>query len=149
MNDAPRPHPRQSKTFHGNGRAKQSFKDECDINNIMARFEKGALLDHVNEFQGQYGDYTNVPSDFHQAMNQVRDAQTMFQTLPAKLRENFHNDPGQFIQFVENADEDALRQAGLLPPVAGGGGPPADDTSSDVPGGPAQPAAPEAAPAAS
>ena len=103
----------------GSSRTKQSFAAETNINNIMAKFEKTALLEHVTEYQGQYGDFTSVPQDFHQAMNQVRDAEIMFMTIPAKIRETYKNDPGEFLEFVENATEEELREAELLPRVVG------------------------------
>lgn len=112
----PRQRVRESIDFpEGSSRTKQSFAEETNINNIMAKFEKTALLEHVTEHQGEYGNYINVPQDFHAAMNQVMDANQMFMTLPAKLREGFDNDPAKFIDFVENASEDELREADLLP----------------------------------
>lgn len=99
----------------GSSRTKQSFRDETNINNIMAKFERTALLEHVNDHQGNYGDFTNVPSDFHAAMNQVRAAEDMFMTLPAAVRETHENDPGRFLDFVEGASEEEMREAGLLP----------------------------------
>jgi len=97
------------------GRTKQSFKDECDINSIMAKFEKTAMVEHVNEHQGRYADFTDGAQDFHSAMNHVRNTTEMFMTLPASMREQFNNDPGDFIEFISEAEEDELREHGLLP----------------------------------
>lgn len=97
------------------GRTKQSFADECDVNNIMARFQKTGLLDFVNRHEGQYGDVTAL--DFTRAMDQVAGARTMFSELPAKLRDRFQNDPAQFLMFVQNSDNRAeARELGLLKP---------------------------------
>ena len=97
---------RERVTFEtiGPSRAHQSFKDECDIGNIMKRFEKSGLIEHVNRHDGKYGDYTNSPVSFHDAMNQVVAAQEMFMTLPAKIRKEFGNDPGAFLEAVEAHD---------------------------------------------
>lgn len=98
-------------------RTRQSFKDECDVNKIMAKFEKTALVDHVNERQGQYGDFTNLPSSFHEAIEQVRAANAMFLTLPSKVRKKFGNDPGVFLEFVSDPDNaEGMRELGLIPP---------------------------------
>lgn len=95
----------------------QSFKDECDINFIMQKYEKTGLLDHVNTYQGQYGDFTDAP-DYHTALNKMNDAQEMFMTVPAKIRELFNNDPGEFLEFVlDGQNEEAMREMGLLPPA--------------------------------
>ena len=44
----------------------QSYKDECDINLIMARYRNGET-DVLSKVQGVYGDFTNVPNDFAQS----------------------------------------------------------------------------------
>ena len=43
---------------------KQSFKEECDINNIMAKYRATGILSHVQAHQGRYQD---LPSeiDYH------------------------------------------------------------------------------------
>ena len=94
----------------------QSMAEDCDINKIMERFQQTGLLDHMNTFEGQYGDFTEVPQDYHEAMNQVLEAQEMFYTLPSSVRKKFHNDPGQFLEFVDDpSNTDAMREMGLVP----------------------------------
>lgn len=96
----------------------QSFKAECDINNVMARFEKTGLLDHVREYEGDYGDFIDAP-DFHRALNEVRRAEEMFMTLPATVRGAFHNDAGQFLEFAQDpANAEELVRLGLAKPAS-------------------------------
>ncbi|AXL14645.1 internal scaffolding protein [Microviridae sp.] len=90
--------------IEGESLTHQSMKDECDINNIMKKWEKTGILEHKNNFQGQYGDFTQVPSDYHESMNQVLAANEMFETLPAKIRKQFGNDPGQFLDFATDPE---------------------------------------------
>ena len=93
----------------------QSHKAECDVNTIMKRYERDGLLTHVNAFQGDYGDFTGV-QDYHTSMNQILLADEMFLSLPAKVREEFDNDPGKFLEFAENPDnEEKMRDMGLIP----------------------------------
>lgn len=93
----------------------QHMKEQCDINQIMAKYEKGQVIQHVNRYQGAYGDFTMAP-DYHEALNRLRSAEEMFGTLPARLREKFANDPGNFLDFVNNPEnEDEMRKMGLLP----------------------------------
>lgn len=80
----------------------QSFKDECDINSIMAKWQKTGVVEHRNQFEGQYADFTNTPGDFHEAQNQILHAQEMFMTLPSSIRSRFHNDPGSFLDFTSD-----------------------------------------------
>lgn len=96
----------------------QSFKDECDINFIMKKYQKTGLLDHVNQYQGHYGDFSEAP-DYHTALNKMNEAQEMFLTVPSSIREIFNNDPGEFLEFVLDSDnEQEMRELGLLPPAA-------------------------------
>lgn len=82
----------------------QSMKGECDINHIMAKFEKTGILEHRNTFEGQYGDFTNLPLSYHESMNAVLAAEEMFLTIPSRIRKRFGNDPGLFLEFVANPD---------------------------------------------
>ncbi len=86
--------------------AQQQFREECDINTIMERFGRtGELIAPVR--MPQYGDFDGV-NDYHSAMNAIVEAQTAFESLPAKVRARFSNDPAEFLEFVyndENRDE--------------------------------------------
>lgn len=85
----------------------QNFKRECDINNIMKKFHKTGLVDHVSTYQGDYSDISSVPS-FQDALNIVQSAQEAFDSLPSSIRKKFANDPAAFLEFVhdpQNADE--------------------------------------------
>ena len=97
------------------GRTKQSFKNECDVNRILANYRKTGLLTHVQQHQGKYGDFTHaVP--YHEAYQQVLLAQDMFASLPAAVRAVFNNDAGQFLAFADNpANFDAMVEMGLAP----------------------------------
>lgn len=93
---------------------KQSEAAKCDINNIMAKYEKDAIITHVNRFQGSYGDYTVLP-DFHTAMNKMRAADEMFLSLPAKIRDRFDNDAGKFVEFATDEKNLAeMQKLGLI-----------------------------------
>lgn len=88
--------------------AQQQFKDDCDINSIMRRFQKTGAIDHVAKHQPQYGVW--APGDLHQALNIVAQAESMFADLPSSLRRRFNGDPSELLAFVQdpnNADEAA------------------------------------------
>lgn len=96
---------------------KQEFKDESDINVILARYQKTGLLINVNHNQAVYGDTT--AQDFQEAMNVVAAAQSAFDDLPAHLRDRFQNDPAQLLDFVHNEDNRAeAEELGLVPKSA-------------------------------
>ena len=94
---------------------KQEFVAQCDVNNIMKKYQETGLLEHVNRYQGSYGEFADAP-DYHTALNKMHEADEMFMTIPADIREMFRNDPGAFLEFVMNEDnEDEMRELGLLP----------------------------------
>ena len=97
----------------GEGRTKQAHKDECDVNLIMARFQKTGVLEFTEKRSPQYGDVTGV--DFQEAMRTVTEAQEMFDELPSKVRNRFGNDPAAMLDFISDPinDEEAVK-LGLL-----------------------------------
>lgn len=129
----------------GPSRAKQSFRDECDINSIMRRFEKTGVLEHVSKHGGRYGDFIGAP-EYHEACNRVLEADAMFQELPAKVRKRFSNDPADFLAFMADPEnQEEARQLGLLKPLqTASEAPVAPPAPTGAPGGPAKQGAPEA-----
>lgn len=102
-----RPHPRVVYSSNLPSRAKQSFAAECDINTIMKKYNKTGLIDHVNKYQGNYGELPDEV-DYHANLNAVMAAKEAFASLTAEIRLRFGNDPAQFLAFVddpENIDE--------------------------------------------
>lgn len=97
----------------GPTRTKQAFKDQCDINNILKRYEKTGVLPVADNGTGKYGDFSEVV-DYQGALNQVIAAQSAFGGLSAKIRARFSNDPAEFLKFAEDPkNEDALVEMGL------------------------------------
>lgn len=94
---------------------KRAFKDECDINNIMARYQKTGLLEHVQTHQGRYGDFSDLP-DYQTALNTVIQAEEAFGSLPSSIRKRFGNDPSEFLAFVQDAENrEEMQRLGLIP----------------------------------
>jgi phage internal scaffolding protein len=92
---------------------KQSFRDECDINNILFKFNVTGQLP-VGSVQPQYGDFSGI-TDYQSALNAVMAAQDSFLALPAKLRAKFGNDAAAFVEFAsDEANKDEMKALGLL-----------------------------------
>lgn len=85
--------------------AQQQFKDDCDINSIMRRFQKTGAIDHVSTYQPEYGFAT--PLSLHEALNIVARADRMFADLPSSLRRRFNGDAKELLEFVQNPDNEA------------------------------------------
>ena len=48
-------------------------------------------------------DLANRP-DFEIAQAIIAAGRSAFETVPAKIREQFHNDPAEWVEFMQNAD---------------------------------------------
>lgn len=90
-------------TFDEPSMAQQHFKDECDVNNILRKYESTGLITHVANGTPSYGDFSSV-LEFQQAQNILIEAQDAFEALPASLRKRFDNDPAVMLEFIENPD---------------------------------------------
>lgn len=109
---------RKSFSTSGESLTKQSFKKECDINNIMNKYQKTGLVQHVSRYGGDYIDL-GEPLDYQHSLNVVIQAQEAFDSLPSSVRKRFSNDPAEFLTFVSDpANEDDMRSLGLLPAVS-------------------------------
>lgn len=130
--DAPARHSMQ---FPEKTMAKQSFKEECDINTIMAKYQKTGLIEHVQNVQAQYGDFTSV-ADYQLSLNQVIAAQNAFEQLPSRVRERFSNDPSRLMAFLEDdKNRDEAVRLGLIEPTPSPPQPEAPTGASEAPAG--------------
>lgn len=86
---------------------KQSFKDECDINNIVKRFEATGQIDHINQAAAR-GVYQDLPEalDLQRGLNIIAQAEEAFMALPADARAAFDNDPVKFVAAAYNPSEE-------------------------------------------
>lgn len=108
--------PRVQVIFTEPSLTKQSFKDECDINRIMARYQATGLLPNINEMPPQYLDVTGL--DFQEHQNFIAGAFSMFHELPSALRARFSNNPGEFLDFCSHEkNRPELAEMGLLRPI--------------------------------
>jgi len=120
-----------------NSRTQQHFKKECDINFIMAKYQKTGLLEHVNTYQGDYADLADAP-DYLSAMQKINEANHAFSTLPSSLRKRFENNPHNFLNFVmdENNYEECVEMGLMVPkptPSSPTDVPPVADTEPPAP----------------
>lgn len=92
----------------------QSQKDEADINVLVKRFGITGQLPQAIRLP-EYGDFEGV-SDYRSAIEAVRAAEASFMQVPSEIRARFHNDPGAFASFCEDASNlPQLREWGLAP----------------------------------
>lgn len=93
----------------------QSDADETDINLIVKKFGVTGQVNGVLQ-PALYGDFTSV-GNYRDALDMVRAADEAFLELPAKVREDFDNDPAKFMDFAQDEKNfDKLREYGLAKP---------------------------------
>lgn len=106
---------RSALAFTGPGRTHQSFKDDCDINIIMSRYQQTGVIEHLAKRPPMWGDVPNL--DFHQAMGLLIEAREKFDSLPSAVRERFGNDPLKMVDFLKDAaNRQEAEKLGLLTP---------------------------------
>jgi len=96
---------RRPKNFLGDNAismTEQSHKEECDVNNIVEKYQRTGVIDHRSKYEPQYG-FANS-ADLQTALNTMQTAETMFNDLPSSIRAKFDNAPGAFLDFVQDPD---------------------------------------------
>lgn len=96
--------------------AKQSFAEEANINNIMARYVKtGSFYDQEGTRQPQYGDFSNGDA-FEDVQNKIVQAKEDFALLDSDVRELFDNDVSQLLDFMSDPENhDEAIELGIIP----------------------------------
>lgn len=81
----------------------QSHKDSVDIHVLLDRFQRGDI-DVLNRVQGFYGDITNYPSTFADALNIVRSSEEFFNSLPVEERAKYNHNFSEFLAAFDSQD---------------------------------------------
>lgn len=101
----------------GQSRVEQSHRQMTNINTIVAKAKKTGRLP-ISSRQPTYGDFSNA-QDYHAVQTRIVTAQNEFMEVPSEIRKRFHNDVGEFIDFVQNPDNLSEAVAmGLIPESA-------------------------------
>lgn len=96
--------------------AQQQFVEECDINNIIAKYKVSGLVPGSAN-QPMYGDFSALPS-YQEAMDSINRGNEIFGSLSAEVRARFENDPAQFLEWAKDpANVEDLRKWNLVPPA--------------------------------
>lgn len=95
---------------------KQEHAAECDINNIIQAFSQTGQINHVRA-NAALGRYADLPDHLtlQDALNITIEAEAAFMSLPAKVRDRFHQDPSEFLAFMADPENKAeAMELGLL-----------------------------------
>lgn len=98
------------------GRTKQSFRDQCDINKIVKRAAKAGGLSHLQKYnEAVYGEFEGY--NLLEAFDKVSKSQKIFDDLPSDVRAEFDGDAFKFAEFASNPENNS-RLAELIPALA-------------------------------
>ena len=92
----------------------QSFAESTDIHAILRRFENGEV-DVLEKVQGFYGDITEMPHTYAEALQRIADSEKVFMSLPVDVRAKFNHSFSEFLAASQDAD--FLDRIGLKPDV--------------------------------
>jgi len=85
----------------GPTRTQRHQQDETDINLIVKRYNQTGILPQ-SALQPLYGDFESI--DFQDAQDRIIAARRAFMLIPANIRSRFDNDPGKFVEFASNPE---------------------------------------------
>lgn len=92
----------------------QHFKDECDINHIVATYQETGIMPQGNR-EPLFGDFAGIPTSFQESQNLFKEAQDKFYSLPSDLRKMLDNSPQKLLEFMSNpANTEACVKFGLF-----------------------------------
>jgi len=80
----------------------QGHKDECDVNNIIKKYDATGLITHVATFEASYGDVGSI--DFKEALDMQISISEKFSELPSDIRKRFENSPYKYLAFLEKPE---------------------------------------------
>lgn len=89
----------------------QQFKDEADINVLIARYAKtgfyyNPLVQGTAKRVPQFEDFSEL-GDFREQQQRILDVYRMFEGMPSKIREMFGHNPAAFVDFVGDPKNEA------------------------------------------
>lgn len=102
----------------GESMTRQADKEAADINNITDRYLRtGMTGNRQSGRQPMFADFTSLPSmDLQEMRNTLAAVEVAFDSLPARVRRKFKDDPYRLLLFIEDERnrEDAI-EMGLIP----------------------------------
>lgn len=81
----------------------QSHRDSVDIHVILKRFAAGET-DVLSQVQGFYADAADMPSTYAEVLNAVIHGESVFDSLPAEIKQRFGNSFSQWLTSFDSPD---------------------------------------------
>lgn len=91
----------------------QNHKKECDINEIIKKYDRTGLIVHTQDLEAKFGDVTGV--EFQKMQNIVAESKSKFEQFPVHIKKRFDNDVGKLLEFMEyEGNRDEAIELGLI-----------------------------------
>lgn len=90
----------------------QSFAESTDIHSILKRYQNGEV-DVLEKVQGFYGDITEMPHTYAEALQRIADSEKVFMSLPVEVRAKFGHSFSEFL--AASQEDDFLDRLGVKP----------------------------------
>lgn len=81
----------------------QSFAESTDIHAILRRYQNGEV-DVLEKVQGFYGDITEMPRTYAEALQRIADSEKVFMSLPVDVRAKFGHSFSEFLSASQDSD---------------------------------------------
>ena len=78
----------------------QSHKDSTDIHVLLDRYQRGDMS-VLSRRQGLYGDFTQMPNTYAEALNAMISAENYFNGLPVEIRAKFGHSLQKFLVSMD------------------------------------------------
>lgn len=101
-------------------RTKQMFRDGTRIDNVLKKYATAGVDSAMAPWLFAQGMATapfgvDQGKDYHAQLSAVTSVRQYFESLPAKLRARFGNDPAQFVAFVsDDRNREEAEKLGLV-----------------------------------
>lgn len=77
----------------------QNMEKKTNIRNIVQNYKKTGIMPPAKQLF--YGDFTEIP-DIHEVHEKLEKVKEAFQSLPAKIRNQFRNKPMEWLKYMED-----------------------------------------------
>ncbi|AXH77925.1 MAG: internal scaffolding protein [Microviridae sp.] len=96
----------------------QSHEADCNVNTVVARFQKTGDLSLIQKSKGMFMDLSLMPQSYQECLDYVSSVDDLFQALPATVRREYDNSPSNFMRAAVNDPDKVYRHAEqVLSPV--------------------------------
>lgn len=76
----------------------QGHKKECDVNEIIKKYDREGVITHVNRFEAMYADVSAI--SFENGLRIQQEISEKFMELPSEIRKRFENSPLEYLKFL-------------------------------------------------